>query len=797
MSDNYYYKRTKDFDPRTRANGLDVEFELDAISAAFDKIPAPREDGQGYDGPIHVGEATAPTHAVQLQQMEAKLGDNTENANRAEEAAERAEEARDIAIEKARQSGEARDEALEAAATVTNIHREQLEKALGVNARVYPRLTNQNLKVGDVIPAPEDTSDGLPITHVIVDGNAYAMSPLANGFVSTLSDTGATIGGVYVGLTNQSSYAFNTFETFNDAFNASTTQKKIKTARHSSSNQGAAEYVRNGLTGTPLTGDEISFFNAAGIGYSLNSRTVTLEQLGAVENADIAPLIIKAANSYSRINRLKSEGGNYIIGSAHYTSDGVVNLELDLRNCSITVAEEIDIETVISSRLSRLDFPNSTALTIKHGDIDFNGKFCYRLFTAFDATRCKYRNYGEVKNCRWPSDSNPVDSAGANLTGVFRWSGHDVEVIVGDHVDMYNKNYDDSLVASGHLGRCYDGSGTKVRIKKGSFSGARTPIANDQVDNIRWEQISFSDVTDNGIYDLDCSNSIGKDLSFINCPDEPIVTSGINKKWIAVSAIDCGGRCIALNGYYRNMQIIDCDFINAGFLSAIKTRIEVTALSDDITVSGCYFKSGAGANDFVNYIGNCKKVRFMDNNRFNIENGQSPTYIGTFGTVNLLSVTDNDFGNTKDSLGNRNARVVRTTGSVAESGNTKLQVWNNTGLEEENLSYPAFSKIPLEVRAKDNFDIGGLTALEEFKGNMHLSAPVTGGAAGRGFCISIALDDNIYSGDQVRTGGFVKFAKYNGDNGDPSIELQIWASKATGDGYELILRANRDNKLGV
>ncbi|EKF9624959.1 hypothetical protein O1C60_000102 [Vibrio cholerae] len=200
MSDNDYYKRTKEFDPRTRANGLDVEFELDAISAAFDKIPAPREDGQGYDGPIHVGEATAPTHAVQLQQMEAKLGDNTENANRAEEAAERAEEARDIAIEKARQSGEARDEALEAAATVTNIHREQLEKALGVNARVFPRLTNQNLKVGDVIPAPEDTADGLPITHVIVDGNAYAMSSLVSGVVTSLTETSATIGGKNVKL---------------------------------------------------------------------------------------------------------------------------------------------------------------------------------------------------------------------------------------------------------------------------------------------------------------------------------------------------------------------------------------------------------------------------------------------------------------------------------------------------------------------------------------------------------------------------------------------------------------------
>lgn len=76
----------------------------------------------------------------------------------------------------------------------------QLEKSLGVNARVYPRLTNQNLKVGDVIPAPEDTADGLPITHVIVDGNAYAMSPLASGLVADLTATGATIGGASVVL---------------------------------------------------------------------------------------------------------------------------------------------------------------------------------------------------------------------------------------------------------------------------------------------------------------------------------------------------------------------------------------------------------------------------------------------------------------------------------------------------------------------------------------------------------------------------------------------------------------------
>ncbi len=73
-----------------------------------------------------------------------------------------------------------------------------LEKSLGVNARIWPK--RGDLQVGDVIPAPEDTSDGLPITHLVVNGNAYAISPLASGLVSGLNATGATIGSVEVVL---------------------------------------------------------------------------------------------------------------------------------------------------------------------------------------------------------------------------------------------------------------------------------------------------------------------------------------------------------------------------------------------------------------------------------------------------------------------------------------------------------------------------------------------------------------------------------------------------------------------
>ncbi|EJL9426343.1 hypothetical protein NM917_001578 [Vibrio cholerae] len=77
-----------------------------------------------------------------------------------------------------------------------------LEKSLGVNARIWPK--DRDLQVGDVIPSAQETADGLPITHVIVDGNAYAMSPVASGLVSDLTSTGATIGGVLVAFTSVS-----------------------------------------------------------------------------------------------------------------------------------------------------------------------------------------------------------------------------------------------------------------------------------------------------------------------------------------------------------------------------------------------------------------------------------------------------------------------------------------------------------------------------------------------------------------------------------------------------------------
>ncbi|HDI3228528.1 TPA: hypothetical protein PMB63_000042 [Vibrio cholerae] len=73
-----------------------------------------------------------------------------------------------------------------------------LEKSLGMNARIWPK--DRDLQVGDVIPSAQETADGLPITHVIVDGNAYAMSPVASGSVSELTLSSAKISGITIDL---------------------------------------------------------------------------------------------------------------------------------------------------------------------------------------------------------------------------------------------------------------------------------------------------------------------------------------------------------------------------------------------------------------------------------------------------------------------------------------------------------------------------------------------------------------------------------------------------------------------
>lgn len=83
-----------------------------------------------------------------------------------------------------------------------------LEKSLGVNARVWPK--SRDLVVGDVIPSAQETSDGLTITHVIVDGKAFALAHKVSGAVSLIdvSDRSIVIDG-YTTYLIDPSFGFN------------------------------------------------------------------------------------------------------------------------------------------------------------------------------------------------------------------------------------------------------------------------------------------------------------------------------------------------------------------------------------------------------------------------------------------------------------------------------------------------------------------------------------------------------------------------------------------------------------
>ena len=67
---NDYYVRQASLAPRTKAKGDQIIGELDAVSAGFDKLPAPRNDGTGFSEPLRVGDPTDQAHAVPLSLLE-------------------------------------------------------------------------------------------------------------------------------------------------------------------------------------------------------------------------------------------------------------------------------------------------------------------------------------------------------------------------------------------------------------------------------------------------------------------------------------------------------------------------------------------------------------------------------------------------------------------------------------------------------------------------------------------------------------------------------------------------------
>lgn len=72
---NEYYERLSEMNPGDLADGLAMEAEFDAISQGFSKLPTPHAGGQGFDGPVRVGDAVNTDEAVSLGQLNAAIGE--------------------------------------------------------------------------------------------------------------------------------------------------------------------------------------------------------------------------------------------------------------------------------------------------------------------------------------------------------------------------------------------------------------------------------------------------------------------------------------------------------------------------------------------------------------------------------------------------------------------------------------------------------------------------------------------------------------------------------------------------
>lgn len=87
-----------------------------------------------------------------------------------------------------------------------------LEKSLGANARIWPK--DRDLQVGDVIPSAQETADGLPITHLIINGDVCMMIERNDGVVGSISDDTIVIGDSSVSLLRKEKSAIVYLEAF-------------------------------------------------------------------------------------------------------------------------------------------------------------------------------------------------------------------------------------------------------------------------------------------------------------------------------------------------------------------------------------------------------------------------------------------------------------------------------------------------------------------------------------------------------------------------------------------------------
>lgn len=583
-----------------------------------------------------------------------------------------------------------------------------------------------------------------------------------------------------------------TVDTFSLAMNGTVKAKRLRTICHTNLGTGAAEYIYIDTDVLKsLEGDEFEFWNLAGHHYKLNhNRTISIEQFGAIDDGDIMPVLAKALPLFKKgIVRVKSEGGDYELGDGEIVLSDFSSSEIDFRKANIKIKERL-------SYVPRIVFENPTSLEVKINEVDYAGSFSHQVMQFLNPKRLRIRIYDEVKNACYPSPDYVVN----NLSSfIMIGGGSDIRIKFTEFYNMFRKNYDGTIVdrnglGGEHLGRCIEfqklgniTASKRVKISGGAVTECRTPLVLHEVDNLTINSIDFTIISDNSIYDLGCNNTVYNDMTFVDCQDEGIVFKGTNKKFSELRFYNVSNKCLAISGVIKACVIDNCSFradVNVMPLNAIKTRVETEGQSSDLTVSNSYFE---GKIDFaVNYIKNIDKLSFNNKCRFKIVDDVGGRVIATFGNVGLLDIGNCDFEITG---------ISSHANAVLVTGNTKLRTYDNEGLLESYLNYPDGAKLPVEFRDKKNIDPSIYSDIGEYKGNTHYVAPTTGGMQGRGYAMSFAFDINTFSGDSVKTAGFIRVVKQNSNNQEASCRFEFWTAKNNQSGYELIGVIDNQNKL--
>lgn len=169
MSNNYYTNGRTLVDGDI-ARAEDVNQEFDRVVSAFEKLPTPRSDGNGFDQAIKIGAPVDASDAVTKAHMETYLIGNSDNKT----AAQAAQVAAELARDNAQTSATSASSSASTAATQAGIATTQATSSTNSATTSTTQAGIATTKAGEAEASASLARDWATKTSGTVDGSGYA-----------------------------------------------------------------------------------------------------------------------------------------------------------------------------------------------------------------------------------------------------------------------------------------------------------------------------------------------------------------------------------------------------------------------------------------------------------------------------------------------------------------------------------------------------------------------------------------------------------------------------------------------